>query len=583
MMERHYRAGGWAAWALTALAAIACEPPEVAPMDGATGDASVARDAEDMRVDGAVDPGPDAEAPTGGPRILSASASAARITEGETVRFNAVVTHPEGLGSLLGGTVSSDGTTLGSMTADGPGTYSLDVSWEAMHAATAIELDAPLSRAFELTFFDAEGRTASERVSVELHCDGAGGSACGGACTDLQADAANCGACGNDCAIADRVTGCSRGSCVTLQGTRSVESCADTCGRAGYACGNLCAFTTLCSGICSGEDRSDYLDQENFEVLRPGDEAGFFSYYALLSRSGNNWQTRDTMSCDTVPAAALGGLNHDVSVCCCEVDAAAPAPRILSVDEDVVPHGTGLALTGAVFGGATDVTIGGVSVSFTASSASRIVVAQVPDTVPVGAQSVVVTTPAGASAPFAITVLHLVIAEVDADTDGRDDQEFVEIDTGVAGVDLRDFVLVLYNGATGSSDEVWRLDATSDAAGRVLLGNARVASADLTIRDAAIQNGPDALALYRARPSEFPVGTAIRADPIDAVIWDTDDPDSATLLSALLGAGPEAVQINENANGTRLTDSVTRCGAARNDGRAWRAAAMTPDATNACP
>ncbi len=564
--------------------------PDTSAPDGSVPDSSVPDGSapDGSAPDGSAPDGsaPDGSAPdadTGGIRILDATVSAPRLTEGEMVGFNAVVTHTGGIDRLLGGTVATiGGTTLGSMTAEAPGTYSLTVSWDDIHAAEAIEFDAPVTRSFVMKFFDIAGAMAETRVSLELHC--AGGAACEGSCTDLDSDPDNCGSCRRSCDLGGTsVTGCTMGSCVLVAGTGSRVSCATACGRLGHSCSNLCEFTTLCSGGCSGPTLSSYRDRDNFNTHRPGDEAGFFSYHALLSSSGNNWLTRDTMSCSDVPASAISFYDYDVSLCCCEVDVDRTAPQVISVDLPVVPHGLALELRGSLFTGATAVTVGGVSQAFAVDSDTQITIDTVTDAVPIGTQDVIVTTPAGTSAPYSITVLHLLISEVDSDNFDIDEEEFVEIDTGVAGVSLRDYVLVLYNGNSGVADEAFRLSGTTDAVGRLVIGNAAVAEADIVFRNSAIQNGADAFAIYRGAEADFPDGTPIRGDAIDAVVWDTDDADATALLSGLLGAGPEAVQINENANGARFTDSVQRCGTARLDGRGWTTAPRTPGAPNACP
>ena len=70
---------------------------------------------------------------------------------------------------------------------------------------------------------------------------------------------------------------------------------------------------------------------------------------------------------------------------------------------------------------------------------------------------------------------------------------------------------------------------------------------------------------------------------IDAVVYDTDDPDDPPLL-ALLNAGQP--QVNENASGDAPNQSFGRCadgtGGLRNTST-YRAGVPSPDGPNNCP
>jgi hypothetical protein len=526
-------------------------------------------------------PLPTADVGVGMLRFLDVSATRTRITEGESVTVNVVITHDDGPSAILGGVVATEaGTTLVSFTAMAPGNFTATFDWAAIHLAEPIAFEAPEGRSFVVRFFDVRGSSATRTVALELHCDG--DVACDGQCVDLDSDAAHCGSCGTSCARDGRITGCSSGRCATIERTETRNSCRAICEARGFGCADLCEFTTRCSGSgCSGPDGSYYRDAANFSTFTAGDEAGFFSYYALLSSSGNNWYTTDTASCDVVPSAEVSFYDYDVSVCCCELEPSGLPPEpFLTAVRPVLAHGTSVTIDGFHLADASAVTFGGVAVPFVAS-ATTIEIASLPDAVPVGAQPVVVTTPAGTSNTLTTTVIHLVIAEVDSDTSGSvETDELVELDTGVPGLFIVGYVLVLYNGSTGTAAEAFDVSGTTRADGRLVVGS--LPGADVSIGDGLIQNGPDALALYRGFSVDFPMGTPRRPAAIDAVVWDTADPDNAALLT-LYGAAERAVQIDESANGAPATDSVQRCGSARLDGRVWRTAPATPGAANACP
>ncbi|WP_199738363.1 hypothetical protein [Corallococcus sp. CA054B] len=251
-------------------------------------------------------------------------------------------------------------------------------------------------------------------------------------------------------------------------------------------------------------------------------------------------------------------------------------------------HGGRVVLTGTGFTGATAVTIGGVAQTFTVDSDTQITVTNVPDTTPVGAsQPVEVTTPAGAVSVGALPVAHLVINELDADTPGTDVLEFVEISTGVPNLSVSGFSLVMFNGSNDQSYLAVDISGKADANGLLLVGNAGVTPTPaVTFANETLQNGADAVGIYQAPASAFPNGTVpTTTNLIDAIVYDTADPDDAGLLDALLGTGPERVQIDETGtSGGSAANSIQRCGAARKDGRVFsRVAAPTPGAVNACP
>ena len=97
----------------------------------------------------------------------------------------------------------------------------------------------------------------------------------------------------------------------------------------------------------------------------------------------------------------------------------------------------------------SSVTAGGTPQTFTVDSGSQITIDALADATPVGMQSLVITTPTGSTMPFPLTVIRLLISEIDADQTGTDMAEFVEFQTGVAAsLDLTGYVIVLWNGST---------------------------------------------------------------------------------------------------------------------------------------
>jgi len=177
----------------------------------------------------------------------------------------------------------------------------------------------------------------------------------------------------------------------------------------------------------------------------------------------------------------------------------------------------------------------------------------------------------------------VIINEVDSDTPGTDQREFIELfDGGRGQVHLDGLVLVLYNGADDSPYLIRDLDGYStDAQGYFVIGNSAVIPAvDLIIPDDTIQDGADAVALYNADGTDFSSRTVSTTDLLDAVVYDTDDPNDSGLLN-LLNQGEE--QLNENGlnnkDGHSLQRSPNGTGGPRNSGT-FLPAVSTPSAPN---
>ena len=165
---------------------------------------------------------------------------------------------------------------------------------------------------------------------------------------------------------------------------------------------------------------------------------------------------------------------------------------------------------------------------------------------------------------------QILINEVDADQTGTDSVEFIELYDGGAGNTLLDgYVIVLYNGNGDVSYNAYDLDTYStDANGYFVIGSSLVPNVDydLGLLTNIIQNGADAVALYTDDATSFPNGTAVTTtNLVDALVYDTNDPDDAELL-VLLNVGEP--QINEDMGGNKDTESMQRSpngsGGARN-------------------
>ena len=178
---------------------------------------------------------------------------------------------------------------------------------------------------------------------------------------------------------------------------------------------------------------------------------------------------------------------------------------------------------------------------------------------------------------------NIIINEIDVDTPGTDNAEFIELyDGGVGNTSLDGYVIVLYNGSDNQSYGAYNLDGFStNANGYFVFGNSAVSNVDLILENNTLQNGADAIALYQGNAADFPNDTVIKTENlIDAVVYETSDPDDTELL-ALLNSGQP--QVDENDSGDKDNQSLQRItngsGGARNT-NTFKVATPTPGAEN---
>ncbi len=177
----------------------------------------------------------------------------------------------------------------------------------------------------------------------------------------------------------------------------------------------------------------------------------------------------------------------------------------------------------------------------------------------------------------------LLINEIDADNTGTDTMEFVELyDGGAGSTSLDGYTLVFYNGSSDTSYAVYSLDGfTTDTNGFFVLGNEAITAASIVFSSNGIQNGADAIALYKDSLSDFANGTPVDLESlVDAIVYDTNDADDEGLL-VLLADGQE--QLNEDVLDNKDLFSLQRftngSGAPR-ETSTYVSALPTPGATN---
>lgn len=181
---------------------------------------------------------------------------------------------------------------------------------------------------------------------------------------------------------------------------------------------------------------------------------------------------------------------------------------------------------------------------------------------------------------FQLISAQIVINELDCDTPSIDDKEFVELKSDTPSFALDGYVVVFFNGNPTSSQAnksylAIDLDSyTTDENGLLLIGSTTVSPfPQLIIAPNLIQNGADAVTIYQADYSDFPEGTlATQTNLVDALMYDTSDADATDLMD-LLG---ETIQINENENGNKDTESIQL----NNDGTTYTVTTPTPRQLN---
>lgn len=148
-------------------------------------------------VDGVCEAGICRHTVSGGPQILQLRSNTTTLRPNGTLVITAVVTDPNGIDDVIGGTLL-DPTTGSSYAAFATtateGSYQVSLTWSAINTVAPIE--AP--RVFRAEFFDQAGNRGSGDLTISFACDSATLTPCAGRCVDLLTNHAHCGTCGND-------------------------------------------------------------------------------------------------------------------------------------------------------------------------------------------------------------------------------------------------------------------------------------------------------------------------------------------------------------------------------------------------
>ncbi|KAK9953017.1 hypothetical protein ABG768_017043 [Culter alburnus] len=195
------------------------------------------------------------------------------------------------------------------------------------------------------------------------------------------------------------------------------------------------------------------------------------------------------------------------------------------------------------------------------------------------------STVAGPSYPAIHSDMDFLLNEINTDCiGGAEDEEFIELWHPSGFRMSLDFIwLVMINGQNGMVYYELELNGYfTDDDGYFLIGSSKVGP-DIRIPPNTIQNGPDAIVLYRSKSPPSQEGQNIpRSGLLDAVVYRTRGYDKkvSELTEALT---PRQLPLLEDINALPGDETLTRCGTKRLDLNAFRVASPTPRKQNNCP
>jgi hypothetical protein len=179
-----------------------------------------------------------------------------------------------------------------------------------------------------------------------------------------------------------------------------------------------------------------------------------------------------------------------------------------------------------------------------------------------------------------LAIGQLLINELDCDSPGAEDREFLELLSVTPNFPLDGYVVVFFNGSKdGLHKSYAALDLDgyeTDINGLLLIGSTTVTPfPQYIIPTNFIQNGVDAVAIYKADDLDFeePVKAYADATLIDVLIYETNDSDGNEFVPIFSAFNPNIQIINEGANNN--ANSIQR----NNDG-SYTVKAPTPRQLN---
>nr|WP_321237004.1 endonuclease [uncultured Psychroserpens sp.] len=163
-----------------------------------------------------------------------------------------------------------------------------------------------------------------------------------------------------------------------------------------------------------------------------------------------------------------------------------------------------------------------------------------------------------------LTFGQIVINELDCDTPGVDDMEFLELLSDTPNFPLDGYVVVFFNGSTsGMNSSYFTVDLdgyVTDINGLLLIGSNSVSPVpQVLISENVFQNGADAVAIYEGDDVDFPEETVATIDNlVDVLLYDTSDADDVDMI-AIFSQDPRFTDIQQiNEGPSNNTNSIQR-------------------------
>jgi hypothetical protein len=163
-----------------------------------------------------------------------------------------------------------------------------------------------------------------------------------------------------------------------------------------------------------------------------------------------------------------------------------------------------------------------------------------------------------------LTFSQVVINELDCDTPGVDNMEFLELLSDTPNFPLDGYVVVFFNGSdSGMNSSYFTVDLDgfeTDINGLLLIGSNSVSPVpQFLISENVFQNGADAVAIYEADDFDFPEQTVATIDNlIDVLIYGTGDADDTDMI-AIFNQDPRFSAIEQIDEGPgNNTNSIQR-------------------------
>lgn len=179
----------------------------------------------------------------GGPQILSWAVSSMTLTPSRTIMISVVLTDPDGVDDLIGGTLLDlDGAAYGSFSTEASeGSYSLTLNWSGVNDVSPITGGGGLTRSLVARFFDVAGNRIDRVFDISLACVDAGETPCSGLCVDLSEHLHHCGTCDFSCVAPGSVDTtndrCTAGRCLARTSLENTPgTCAEQCASFGHVC-----------------------------------------------------------------------------------------------------------------------------------------------------------------------------------------------------------------------------------------------------------------------------------------------------------------------------------------------------------